>query len=163
VARRLVRAASEDIGNAEPNALRRALDAKDAVDFLGMPEGALALVQATLYLCAAPKSNRCYLAQKAVEADLRRGRRYPVPLHIRNAPTGLMKEAGYGEGYAYAHDEAEGVADMDCLPEPLKGRVYYEPSDSGFEARIAEWMKTWKQRRARASRKGRTRDGRDDG
>ncbi|MEW6758766.1 MAG: replication-associated recombination protein A [Acidobacteriota bacterium] len=158
VARRLVRAASEDVGNADPQALRRALDAKEAVDFLGMPEGALALVQATAYLCAAPKSNRAYLAQKAVERDLRAGRRHPVPLALRNAPTRLMEEAGYGEGYAYAHDEPLGIADLECLPPELVGREYYEPSAAGFEARIAEWMALWKKRRAEARSANRRRE-----
>ena len=155
IARRLVRAASEDVGNADPQALRRALDAKEAIDFLGMPEGALALAQATVYLASAPKSNRVYLAQHAVERDLRDGHRYPVPLSIRNAPTRLMKEQGYGEGYRYAHDEEEGVSDLQCLPAELAGRVYYEPKDSGFEARIKEWLALWKERRARAARAAR--------
>jgi putative ATPase len=156
VARRLVRAASEDVGNADPQALRRALDAKEAVEFLGMPEGALALVQATVYLSAAPKSNRAYLAEKAVQKDLRSGHRYPVPLALRNAPTRIMGEAGYGEGYEYAHDLPEGVADLECLPPELRGRHYYEPSNSGFEARIAEWLDHWKARRQKAKdRKGR--------
>jgi len=155
VARRLVRAASEDVGNADPQALRRALDAKDAIDFLGMPEGALAIAQATLYLVAAPKSNRVYLAQQAVEEDLRSGHRYPVPLAVRNAPTRLMKEAGYGSGYRYAHEEEEGISDLECLPERLLGRVYYEPKETGFEARIAEWLRLWKERRGRAARKDR--------
>jgi putative ATPase len=152
VARRLVRAASEDVGNADPQALRRALDAKEAVDFLGMPEGALALAQATVYMAAAPKSNRVYLAQQAVEADLRKGHRYPVPMAIRNAPTRLMKEHGFGEGYRYAHDEEAGVSDLRCLPEQLAGRVYYQPKDTGFEARIKQWLELWSARRERAAR-----------
>jgi putative ATPase len=158
IARRLVRAASEDVGNADPQALRRALDAKDAIDFLGMPEGALALAQATVYIAAAPKSNRVYLAQKAVEGDLRKGHRYPVPLALRNAVTGLMEGQGYGEGYRYAHDEEEGISDMACLPAQLEGRVYYTPKESGFEARIREWIAIWKERRTRAARreKGKT-------
>ncbi len=150
IARRLVRAASEDIGNADPKALRRALDAKEVVDFLGMPEGALALAQATLYLCAAPKSNRVYAAEKAVKRDLNHGRRYPVPLSLRNAPTSLMKKAGYGDGYAYAHDEPEGIADLDCLPAPLKGRIYYTPKDTGFEKTIGGWMEIWRRRKGAA-------------
>ena len=154
VARRLVRAASEDVGNADPQALRRALDAKDAIDFLGMPEGTLALAQATAYIAAAPKSNRIYLAQQSVQSDLRKGHRYPVPVALRNAPTRLMKEQGYGEGYRYAHDEEEGVADLACLPSQLAGRVYYSPKASGFEARIKEWMDLWKERRGRAARRG---------
>jgi putative ATPase len=156
IARRLVRAASEDIGNADPQALRHALDAKETFDFLGMPEGALALAQATLYLAAAPKSNRVYLAEKAVEKDLRQGHRYPVPMALRNAPTRLMKDAGYGEGYAYAHDEAEGVSDLSCMPEPLKARKYYRPKDTGFEKRIGEWLALWANRRARAEEKAKT-------
>jgi putative ATPase len=150
IARRLVRAASEDIGNADPQALRRALDAKEAFDFLGPPEGFLALAQAAAYLAAAPKSNRVYLAEKAVERDLRAGHRYGVPMALRNAPTRLMKEAGYGEGYAYAHDEAEGVSDLECMPEPLKRRRYYMPKDTGFEKKMGEWMALWAERRERA-------------
>jgi putative ATPase len=157
IARRLVRAASEDVGNADPQALRHALDAKDAVDFLGMPEGALALAQATIYLAAAPKSNRVYLAEKAVQEDLRKGHRYGVPMALRNAPTRLMKDTGYGEGYAYAHDEEEGVSDLRCLPEPLEGRRYYEPKDTGFEKRIAEWFALWSERRKRAAARARAR------
>jgi putative ATPase len=159
IARRLVRAASEDVGNADPQALRRALDAKDATDFLGMPEAGLALAQATLYLAAAPKSNRVYLAQKEVERDLRAGRRYPVPAALRNAPTRLMKEQGYGEGYAYAHDEEEGVSDLECLPAQLAGRVYYIPKESGFEARMAQWLVLWRERRERAARKRKGKNG----
>ena len=152
LARRLVRAASEDIGNADPQALRRALDAKEAFDFLGAPEGILALAQATAYLAVAPKSNRIYLSEKAVEKDLRAGHRYPVPMALRNAPTRLMKETGYGEGYAYAHDEAEGISDLACMPEPLKGRRYYMPKETGFEKRIGEWMALWAERKARIAR-----------
>lgn len=153
IARRLVRAASEDIGNADPQSLRRALDAKEAIDFLGMPEGALALAQATTYLAVAPKSNRVYMAQKAVEGDLQKGHRYGVPVALRNAVTGLMKAQGYGEGYRYAHDEAEGVSDLACMPPQLAGRVYYTPKDSGFETRIREWMTLWRERRKRAAGK----------
>jgi len=159
IARRLVRAASEDVGNADPQALRRALDAKDAIDFLGMPEAGLALAQATLYLAAAPKSNRVYLALKEVERDLRAGHRHPVPVALRNAPTRLMKEQGYGEGYAYAHDEDEGISDLECLPAQLAGRVYYTPKESGFEARIAQWLALWRERRERAARKGKGKSG----
>jgi putative ATPase len=147
------------VGNADPQALRRALDAKDAIDFLGMPEAGLALAQATLYLAAAPKSNRVYLAQKEVERDLRAGRRYPVPAALRNAPTRLMKEQGYGEGYAYAHDEEEGVSDLECLPAQLAGRVYYIPKESGFEARMAQWLVLWRERRERAARKRKGKNG----
>jgi putative ATPase len=156
VARRLVRAASEDVGLADPQALRRALDAKEAVDFLGMPEGALALAQATVYIAAAPKSNRIYVAQKAVEEDLAKGHRYGVPMVIRNPVTRVMAEAGYGEGYRYAHDEADGVSDLECLPPALKGRVYYEPKDEGFEARVRQWLTYWEQRRRAASKQARS-------
>jgi len=147
----MVRMASEDIGNADPQALRRALDAKEAVAFLGMPEGALALAQAAVYLSAAPKSNRIYVAASEVRKDLAKGRRYPVPMALRNAPTELMEEAGYGKGYVYAPDTAEGVADLRCLPDELRGRRYYEPKDTGFEKRIAEWLAHWEKRRRKAA------------
>jgi putative ATPase len=138
VARRLVRFASEDIGNADPRALEVTLAAKDAVHFLGMPEANTALAQAAVYLAAAPKSNAVYLAYGAAARDATQDLASPVPLHLRNAPTGLMKDLGYGRGYRYAHDEAEGVAEMSCLPAHLEGRRYYEPTDRGIEARIKE-------------------------
>lgn len=136
LARRLVRMASEDIGLADPRALEIALAAKDAVHFLGMPEGNTALAQCAVYLAAAPKSNAVYTAYGAAARDAMRDEALPVPLHLRNAPTKLMKELGYGRGYRYAHDEAEGVAAMSCLPEHLDGRRYYEPTGRGIEARI---------------------------
>ncbi len=136
VARRVVRMAIEDIGLADPNALAITLAARDAFDFLGMPEGDLALAQAVVYLCAAPKSNAVYLAYGEVLADVERTAQDPVPLHLRNAPTGLMKAFGYGEGYQYAHDLQDKVADMQCLPDNLKDRVYYRPTDEGVEKRI---------------------------
>jgi putative ATPase len=136
VARRVVRMASEDIGMADPNALSITLAARDAVDFLGMPEGNLALAQAVVYLCAAPKSNALYTAYGAVLEDVERTAQDPVPLHLRNAPTGLMKAFGYGEGYQYAHNLERKVADMQCLPDNLKDRVYYHPTDEGIEKRI---------------------------
>jgi putative ATPase len=138
VARRLVRFASEDIGNADPRALQLAIAAKDAAHFLGMPECNAALSQLVTYLAAAPKSNAAYLAYGAAAADATRDLASPVPLHIRNAPTKLMKDLGYGTGYRYAHDEAEGVAEMSCLPEHLEGRQYYQPTDRGLEAKIKE-------------------------
>jgi putative ATPase len=138
IARRLVRFASEDIGNADPRALEVALAAKDAVHFLGMPEGNTALAQAVVYLAAAPKSNAVYVAYTRAAEDATRDLASPVPLHLRNAPTGLMKELGYGRGYRYAHDEAEGVSEMSSLPEHLQQRKYYEPTDRGIEARIKE-------------------------
>ncbi len=136
IARRVVRMASEDIGLADPNALNITLAARDAVDFLGMPEGNLALAQAVVYLCAAPKSNALYTAYSAVLEDVERTAQDSVPLHLRNAPTGLMKAVGYGAGYQYAHDLESKVADMQCLPDNLKGRVYYHPTEEGIEKRI---------------------------
>jgi putative ATPase len=136
VARRVVRMAVEDIGLADPNALSVTLAARDAFDFLGVPEGDLALAQAVVYLCAAPKSNAVYTAYGAVQEDVERTAQDPVPLHLRNAPTGLMKSFGYGEGYKYAHNFEEKVADMQCLPDNLKDRVYYHPTDEGVEKKI---------------------------
>ena len=138
VARRLVRFASEDIGVADPQALRVALDAKQAFEFIGLPEGKLALAQCVIYLAAAPKSNSVYTAYSAVAEDVEHTRADPVPLHIRNAPTGLMKGLGYGKGYQYAHDVEGKVADMDCLPDALRGRKYFHPQDIGIEARIKQ-------------------------
>ena len=135
VARRLVRFASEDVGMADPQALVQAMAAQQAVHFMGMPEGALALAQLVAYLSAAPKSNALYVAYGEASADALNSRAEPVPLWIRNAPTRLMKDLGYGKGYAYAHDEEEGVAGMDCLPENLAGRRYYRPTARGEEAR----------------------------
>jgi putative ATPase len=138
IARRVVRMAVEDIGLADPSALALCMAARDAVDFLGMPEGNLALAQAVVYLCAAPKSNALYVAYGAVQQDVEQTSAEPVPLHLRNAPTGLMKGLGYGRGYQYAHDLEEKVADMECLPENLRGRVYYRPTSEGVEKRIRE-------------------------
>jgi putative ATPase len=137
IARRVVRMASEDIGLADPKALEITLAARDAVDFMGMPEANLALAQAVVYLCAAPKSNALYTAYGAAQEDVERTAQDPVPLHLRNAPTGLMKAFGYGEGYQYAHNLENRVADMQCLPDNLKDRVYYHPTNEGVEARIA--------------------------
>jgi len=138
VARRLVRFASEDVGLADPGALRVALDGRDAVDFIGLPEGALALAQVVVYLALAPKSNALYTAYGAAVSDVQELPNEPPPLSIRNAPTKLMKESGYGAGYRYAHDEAEKTAGLDCLPEALRGRVYYRPTSEGKEARFKE-------------------------
>jgi putative ATPase len=150
VARRLVRFASEDIGNADPRALDLANAAKDAVHFLGMPEGNTALAQAVIYMAAAPKSNAVYRAYSAAARDATQDLAEPVPLHLRNAPTGLMKELGYGRGYRYAHNEAEGVAEMSCLPPHLEGRRYYEPTDRGLELKIRDALE--RARRIRESR-----------
>jgi putative ATPase len=147
IARRLIRFASEDIGNADPQALTVAVAAKDAVHFIGMPEGNTALAQCVIYMATAPKSNAVYRAYGAAAEDALRQVADPVPLHIRNAPTRLMKELNYGKGYRYAHDEAEGVADMDCLPESLQGTKYYQPTDRGFEAEIRKRLDAWKKAR----------------
>jgi putative ATPase len=138
IARRVVRMAVEDIGLAEPNALALCMAARDAVDFIGMPEGNLALAQAIVYLCAAPKSNALYTAYGAVLQDVEQTAAEPVPLHLRNAPTGLMKNLGYGKGYQYAHDAEDKVADMQCLPDGLRNRTYYHPTNEGVEKRIRE-------------------------
>jgi putative ATPase len=140
IARRLVRMASEDIGLAEPGALAVTIAAMQAADFVGPPEGNLALAQAAVYLSLAPKSNALYTGYGAVTKDLENTRTEPVPLHLRNAPTGLMKTIGYGKGYQYAHDVEEKVADMECLPESLAGKTYYRPTDQGFEARLKQRM-----------------------
>src|SRR5271165_6591380 len=138
IARRVVRMAVEDIGLAEPNALALCMAARDAVDFIGMPEGNLALAQAVVYLCAAPKSNALYTAYGAVQQDVEQTAADPVPLHLRNAPTNLMKDLGYGKDYQYAHDVEGKVADMQCLPDSLRNRVYYHPTNEGVEKRIRE-------------------------
>lgn len=133
VARRLVRFASEDVGLADPQALELAMAAQQAVHFIGMPEGALALAELTVYLALAPKSNAIYVAYGQARDDVARTRNDPVPIHLRNAPTRLMKDLGYGEGYKYAHDFDEGVVGQQNLPENLEGRTYYQPVDRGFE------------------------------
>ena len=138
LARRMVRMASEDIGLAEPGALAVTLAAKDAFDFLGRPEGNLALAQAAVYLSLAPKSNALYTAYGDVMDDVHKTEADPVPLHLRNAVTGLMKNVGYGQGYKYAHNFEEKVTDMRCLPDNLAGRTYYQPTDQGFEQRIRQ-------------------------
>jgi len=138
LARRMVRMASEDIGLAEPGALAVTLAAKEAFDFLGVPEGNLALAQAAVYLSLAPKSNALYTAYGAVQEDVQKTEADPVPLHLRNAVTGLMKNIGYGKDYQYAHDYQEKVTDMQCLPDNLVGRTWYHPTDQGFEARLRQ-------------------------
>jgi putative ATPase len=137
VARRIVRFASEDVGLADPRALRVALDAKDAFDFLGMPEGSLALVEAAVYCAMAPKSNALYEAENEAKYDVAEKPAEPVPQVIRNAVTKLMREVGYGRGYRYAHAEPEGVGGIECLPDSLRGRRYYRPRGSGEEAELS--------------------------
>jgi putative ATPase len=138
LARRMVRMASEDIGLAEPGALAVTLAAKEAFEFIGPPEGNLALAQAAVYLSLAPKSNALYTAYGDVKEDVQKTEADPVPLHLRNAVTGLMKNVGYGKGYQYAHDHEEKVTNMSCLPENLAGRTYYQPTDQGFEQRVRQ-------------------------
>jgi putative ATPase len=152
LARRIVRMAIEDIGLAAPEALNLTLSAKEAVDFLGSPEGDLALAEAVVYLCLAPKSNSVYTAYGAVQQEIEGTRQEPVPLHLRNAPTKLMKQLDYGKGYRYAHNEEGKVADMDCLPESLKGRSYYHPTQEGREKQLAQRMEEI--RRIRAGKRG---------
>ena len=154
VARRVVRMAVEDIGLADPNALSLCMAARDAVDFIGMPEGNLALAQAVVYLSVAPKSNALYAAYGEVQQDVEQTAADSVPLHLRNAPTGLMKGLGYGQGYQYAHDLESKVADMQCLPDNLRERVYYRPTNEGIEKRIRERMEEIKRQRSRASGSG---------
>jgi putative ATPase len=153
VARRVVRMAVEDIGLADPNALSLCMAARDAVDFIGMPEGNLALAQAVVYLSVAPKSNALYTAYGDVQQDVERTAAEAVPLHLRNAPTSLMKGLGYGRGYQYAHDLESKVADMECLPENLRGRAYYQPTNEGIEKRIRERLEEIKRQRSRAKDK----------
>ena len=138
LSRRLVRMASEDIGLADPGALQITLAAMNAFDFLGAPEGHLALAEAAVYLSLAPKSNAVYTAYNSVHDDLQRTIAEPVPLHLRNAVTGLMEHIGYGKGYQYAHNVEEKIASMTCLPDCLRDRVYYHPTDQGIEARIRQ-------------------------
>ena len=147
IARRLIRFASEDIGNADPQALTIAVAAKDAVHFIGMPEGNTALAQAAIYLATAPKSNAVYSAYGAAAETAKNDVASPVPLHLRNAPTKLMKQLDYGKGYQYAHHEPDAVASMDCLPDNLKGREFYQPTDYGFEKEIRKRLAWWKSRR----------------
>jgi putative ATPase len=147
VARRLVRFASEDIGNADPGALSIAVAAKDAVHFVGMPEGNTALAQAAIYLATAPKSNAVYRAYLDAAEAAAREVAEPVPLHLRNAPTKLMKDLEYGKGYRYAHDEANGIAEeMECLPPAHKGRRFYQPTQRGLEAEIRRRLEEWRRR-----------------
>jgi putative ATPase len=148
VARRLVRFASEDIGNADPRALQLAIAAKDATHFLGMPECNTALAQLVTYMAAAPKSNAVYVGYKAAAQDALRDEAAPVPLHLRNAPTKLMKELDFGKGYQYAHDSTDATTDMSCLPEGLTHRRYYNPTERGLEPKLREALE-----RARHKRK----------
>ena len=154
IARRVVRMAVEDIGLADPNALSLCMAARDAVDFIGMPEGNLALAQAVVYLAVAPKSNALYIAYSTVQQDVERTAAEPVPLHLRNAPTQLMKGLGYARGYQYAHDLESKVANMQCLPDTLREREYYAPTNQGVERRIRERMEEIKRLRTTSGERG---------
>jgi putative ATPase len=154
VARRVVRMAVEDIGLAAPEALNLCLSAKEAMHFLGSPEGDLALAQAVVYLSLAPKSNAVYTAYGAVQADIEATAAEPVPLYLRNAPTRLMKSLDYGKGYQYAHDVEGRVADMECLPPSLVGRQYYAPTDEGRERALAQRMEEIRRIRAEKRNSG---------
>jgi len=147
VIRRLVRFASEDVGLADPQALIQCLAAKDAYDFLGSPEGELAIVQACLYLATAPKSNAAYIAQKRAWGSAKETGSLTPPAHILNAPTKLMKQIGYGKDYAYDHDADEAFSGQDYWPEEMERQTFYEPSDRGFEARVKERLDYWAERR----------------
>jgi putative ATPase len=151
IARRLVRFASEDVGLADPDALVLGMAAQQAVHFIGLPEGALALAELVVYLAAAPKSNAVYKAYGEAVADALTTRAEPVPMQIRNAPTRLMKGLGYGAGYRYAHDEEEGVSAMECLPDSLRGRRYYRPTERGSEKALAERLEAARLVRQRSS------------
>jgi putative ATPase len=154
IARRLIRFASEDIGNADPSALSIAVAAKDAVHFIGMPEGNAALAQAVTYLATAPKSNAVYFGYANAAIDAHQETAEPVPLHLRNAPTTLMKQLDYGKNYEYAHNEKDAITGMDCLPSSLAGREYYRPTTRGYEKDISKRLGAWKelkrQKRARS-------------
>jgi putative ATPase len=154
LARRIVRFASEDVGLADPRALRISLDAKEAYDFLGSPEGELALVEAAVYCALAPKSNAVYVAEGEAKRDVAERPAEPVPLVIRNAVTRLMKDVGYGRGYRYAHDEPEGVGGIECLPDRLRGTRYYRPGTSGEEGELLRRLEEVMEKRRRKKESG---------
>jgi len=147
IARRMIRFASEDVGNADPQALQVTVSAMEAFHFIGLPEGDLALAQAAVYLATAPKSNAIYTAYQRVRKDVRELENMPVPLHIRNAPTSLMEDLGYGKGYQYPHDFPDHFVEEEYLPENLKGKIYYHPSDQGFEREIKRRLEYWKRKK----------------
>jgi putative ATPase len=153
IARRMVIFASEDIGNADPRALQIAIAVKDAVDFVGLPEGIIPLAQGVTYLASAPKSNASYLGMQRAREDTREFGALPVPLHLRNAPTPLMKGLGYGKDYRYPHNFEGAVAEQDYLPDQLIGKEYYQPTERGFEARLKEYLARVREIRAAARAK----------
>lgn len=148
VARRMIRFASEDVGNADPQALQVAIAAMEAFHFIGLPEGNLALAQAAVYLATAPKSNAIYTAYQKVQRDIRELENMPVPLHIRNAPTKLMEDLGYGKDYKYPHDYPDHFVEEEYLPENLKGRTYYQPTEQGFEKEIKKRLEVWRKKKS---------------
>ena len=152
IARRMVRFASEDVGNADPRALTVAISAMQAFQFIGLPEGELALAQTAVYLATASKSNALYTGYGRIKETISRTGTLPVPLHIRNAPTRLMKELGYGKGYLYAHNFEDAYVPQDFLPEKLKGETYYHPTDRGYEKIIRERMEQWRKLRGKKER-----------
>ena len=149
VARRIVILAAEDIGMADPQALPVAVAAQQAVHFIGMPEGAIPLAEATVYLATAPKSNASYMALNAAVEEVRTGVQYPVPLHLRNASTGLTRSLGYGKDYQYPHDHEGHFAGQQSLPPELAERRFYEPTDLGYEHTVRERLASWRQRTQR--------------
>ncbi|MFB3883699.1 MAG: replication-associated recombination protein A [Thermodesulfobacteriota bacterium] len=153
IARRMIRFASEDIGNADPHALQVAVAAMEAFHFIGLPEGDLALAQAAVYLATAPKSNAIYSAYQRVQKDIRELENLGVPFHIRNAPTSLMKDLGYGRDYKYPHDYPGHFVEEEYLPENLKGRIYYHPSDQGFEKEIKRRLEYWRRKKQKTEEK----------
>ncbi len=150
IARRMVIFAAEDIGNADPRALQVAIAVKEAVEFVGLPEGVIPLAQGVTYLAGASKSNASYRAMNAAREDARKLGALPVPLHLRNAPTKLMSNLGYGKEYLYPHDFADAIVGQGYLPDHLDGRIYYSPSDRGYEARIREYLDRVRRMRAAA-------------
>jgi putative ATPase len=159
IARRMVIFASEDVGNADPRALQMALAVQQAVHFVGLPEARINLAQGVTYLATAPKSNASYVGIEEAQAEVRKSGALPVPLHIRNAPTQLMRELGYHQGYRYAHDCAEGVAPQQHLPEPLTGRRFYRPTERGYEKLISERLRYWEEVKRGKSPGGRKPEG----
>ncbi|HXK28269.1 MAG TPA: replication-associated recombination protein A, partial [Candidatus Binatia bacterium] len=148
IARRMIIFAAEDIGNADPQALQVTVAAKDAVYFVGLPEGRIPLAQAVTYLATAPKSNAAYKAMLAAAKDVEEKGALPVPLHLRNAPTELMEKLGYGKDYKYAHNYADSIVTQEHLPKELEGRKYYSPSESGYEKQIKERLHSWEKKKA---------------
>jgi putative ATPase len=144
IGRRLIRFASEDIGIADPNALVQAITGRQTYHMLGSPEGELALAQVVIYLATAPKSNSIYRASKTVRNRIKKSGSLPVPLHIRNAPTSLMKNLGYGKGYQYAHDTEDGLVEQNHLPPELEGTVFYQPTNRGYEAIVKDRLDKWR-------------------